>query len=119
MRFFGMRKSQFGSQLITDDTIQYGRCLSGTGLQTARPSLTDDVSVEDDRVFHERPHRGGSVALLHQDVSGAVVDVLEAIRAQQNPAVPARHDHHDVTDVQNLRKRGSEGKTDSQSVVFF
>lgn len=47
-------------------------------------------------------HRGGSVALLHQDVSGTVVDVLEAIGAQQNPAVPARHDHQDVTDVQNL-----------------
>jgi len=48
-------------------------------------------------------HRGGNVSLLHQDVSRTVVDVLEAVGTQQNTSVPARHDHHDITHVQDLQ----------------
>lgn len=47
-------------------------------------------------------HRGGGVSLLDQDVSGTVVDVFEAVRTQQDPPVPSRHNHQDVTHVQNL-----------------
>lgn len=47
--------------------------------------MTDDVSLEDDRMIRKRlgvSHRGGSVSLLYQDVSSTVVDVLEAVRTQ-------------------------------------
>lgn len=47
-------------------------------------------------------HRGSGVSLLHQDVSRAIVDVLEAVRSQQDPSVPPGHDHHDVAHVQDL-----------------
>lgn len=49
-------------------------------------------------------HRGGRVSLLDQNVSGTVVDVFEAVRTQQNTSVPPRHDHHDITHVQDLRR---------------
>lgn len=53
-------------------------------------------------------HRGSGVPFLHQDVASAVVDVLEAVRTQQDPSVPSGHDHHDVAHVQNLRGDKSE-----------
>ena len=44
-------------------------------------------------------HRGEGVALLHQDAAGAVVDVFEAVWAQQNAAVPAGDHHHHVPHI--------------------
>lgn len=45
------------------------------------------------------------MSLHHQDVSSTVVDVLEAVRTQQDPSVPSGHNHHDVAHVQNLRRQ--------------
>lgn len=61
------------------------------------------VASEDDP-----SHRGSGVSLLYQDVASAVVDVLEAVRTQQDPSVPSGHNHQDVAHVQNLRGDKSE-----------
>lgn len=42
------------------------------------------------------------VTLLNEDVPGTVVDVFEAVGAQQDPAVPPRDHHQHVTHVQDL-----------------
>lgn len=47
-------------------------------------------------------HRGGSESFLDQDVSGTVVDVLEAVWAQQNTSIPARHNHHYIPHIKDL-----------------
>ena len=38
-----------------------------------------------------------------QSVPGCVVDEFESVPAEQDPAEPAGHDHHDVLHVQNLQ----------------
>lgn len=56
------------------------------------------------------------VSLLNEDVPGTVTDVFEAVRAQQDPAVPPRDHHQHVTHVQDLhrsqRKHISEANSD-------
>lgn len=48
-------------------------------------------------------HRRGCVSLLDQDVSGRVVDVFETVWTQQNPSIPARHNHQHIPHIQDLR----------------
>lgn len=81
--------------------LQDTGAVSSIGKLAINSNLTDDVSVENDSMSHQ----GGSVSLLHQDISRAVVDVFEAVRTQQNSPVPPGHNHQDVTHIQNLLVR--------------
>lgn len=64
------------------------------------------------------PYRTLSVALLDQEVSGTVVDVLEPIRPQQNAPVPASDYDHHILNIQNLKKQEEKAKEYQMFFIF-